>query len=726
MSILPPVPRCMSPATPSPQSDCTGAHAGRAVSLPVLSAAAPKVRRSRNGPRRALVLGVIHAAIITHVTLWLSRGGETLSPVEPSESMYTLETGVINAGFIFFAVAVLSTLVFGRFFCGWGCHVVALQDLCAWMLKKAHIRPRPFRSRLLVFVPVFAALYMFVWPTFRREALWPILRETQTIAATASTPAGSRYVWPEWLAFLGPVAPFPGFSVDLMVPDFWATFPGPWIAVPFLFICGFACVYFLGAKGYCTYGCPYGGLFGPADQLSPGRIKVDHSKCEGCGHCTAVCTSNVRVHEEIRDFGMVVDPGCMKCMDCVSVCPNDALSFGFGAPPIVKSLKRGRNPLKKERPKRVYDLAWWEEITLAGVFAAAFFGSRGLYGAVPLLMALGIAGCVAYIAHKAIRLPLDANLRLHNFTLRHKGRLRPAGAAFIASALLTLALTAQSLAVQWFEWRAQRVDDTVTVPASEVFRKQRAPLPPQQKAAAERAVALYTRASSWRMGGVGLAGTPAIDIRLAWLRCVLGDYAAAEADLRRVQSRGELKENTASQMATIIALQGKDASAFVREVLQHSPTFHNLRSALAQQYLEANRPSDAEALYTDHLEKHPGSAVALSRLGAIQMMTGRTSEGLITLRRAVDAEPRNAEARQQLGVGLFMSGKADDAIAEMKEAARLSPRDPLPLLRIADILRATGRPADAEPYLAQAREREERNRRRPPVAEYAGPHGTKP
>ena len=34
---------------------------------------------------------------------------------------------------------------------------------------------------------------------------------------------------------------------------------------------------------------------------------------------------------------MVVDPGCMKCMDCISVCPNDALYFGFGKPTIAVS-----------------------------------------------------------------------------------------------------------------------------------------------------------------------------------------------------------------------------------------------------------------------------------------------------------------------------------------------------------------------------------------------------
>jgi hypothetical protein len=41
--------------------------------------------------------------------------------------MDTLENAALNAGAIFFAVALLGTLVFGRFFCGWGCHIVALR-----------------------------------------------------------------------------------------------------------------------------------------------------------------------------------------------------------------------------------------------------------------------------------------------------------------------------------------------------------------------------------------------------------------------------------------------------------------------------------------------------------------------------------------------------------------------------------------------------------------------
>ena len=80
------------------------------------------------------------------------------------------------------------------------------------------------------------------------------------------------------------------------------------VAVPFLFVCGFMTVYFLGSKGFCTYACPYGGFFALADKVAPGKIRVTDA-CNQCGHCTAVCTSNVRVHAEVKAYGMVVDPG---------------------------------------------------------------------------------------------------------------------------------------------------------------------------------------------------------------------------------------------------------------------------------------------------------------------------------------------------------------------------------------------------------------------------------
>ena len=120
-SVTPP---CGRPVTHKSTSKPKG-HA--TVPLPVLDAgdgsgptSRTSIKASRMGPRRAAVLILVHVLIIAHIIQWRLTG-RTISPVEPSESMFTLEQGLVNAGFIFFSLAILSTLIFGRFFCGWRC-----------------------------------------------------------------------------------------------------------------------------------------------------------------------------------------------------------------------------------------------------------------------------------------------------------------------------------------------------------------------------------------------------------------------------------------------------------------------------------------------------------------------------------------------------------------------------------------------------------------------------
>jgi polyferredoxin len=190
----------------------------RSIELPVLANSAEQksgISHSQTSRWRAIALLALNLLMIAHIIQWRFMG-QTISPIEPSESMATLQRGAINAGFIFFALAILATLIFGRFVCGWGCHILALQDFCGWLLKKCGLTPRPFRSRLLVFVPLIVALYMFVFPTVYRF-----------FAAPKNEPL------------------IPPFTNHLITNDFWATFPPVLVAIPFLFICGFLTVYFL-------------------------------------------------------------------------------------------------------------------------------------------------------------------------------------------------------------------------------------------------------------------------------------------------------------------------------------------------------------------------------------------------------------------------------------------------------------------------------------------------
>ena len=159
------------------KSGCTGRDVKKrkSIRLPVLqnpSIQESGIRKSKTSRWRAAALISLNLLMVAHIIQWWIVG-TTISPIEPSETMYTIQRGAINAGLIFFSLAILATLIFGRFVCGWGCHIVALQDFCAWLLKKVGLVPKPFRSRLLVYVPLIAALYMFVLPSVLRAFTKP-------------------------------------------------------------------------------------------------------------------------------------------------------------------------------------------------------------------------------------------------------------------------------------------------------------------------------------------------------------------------------------------------------------------------------------------------------------------------------------------------------------------------------------------------------------------------
>lgn len=390
----------------------------RTGSLPRRDAHKPKngpPRRSRNSRRRAVILVLVHIVALVHIAHWKITGS-TISPVEPSEAMQTLELGYLNAGFVLFVLLILATMVLGRFFCGWACHVVAYQDLAATLLGRIGIRPRPIRSRLLVLVPFGAAFYMFIWPQIAR------LLE------------GSG---------------FPPLVAHFTTEEFWVTFPGPVIAALTFLVDGFLIVYLLGAKGFCTYGCPYGAFFGVSDRLALGQIKVTDD-CEQCGHCTATCSSNVRVHEEVAKYQRVVDPGCMKCLDCVSVCPKNALYFGWGRPSLF-------GPRTKKKRKRVYDFSWREEIALALIFLCALYAFRGLYDLVPFLLALGLSVVAALAGVLAWRFLRGSLERFQHHVLRHDGRWTTQGVAVSILAPTFLLFTGHSAWVQFHAREGERL-----------------------------------------------------------------------------------------------------------------------------------------------------------------------------------------------------------------------------------------------------------------------------
>jgi len=661
------------------------------VALPVVqsSTPAPRIRASRSSWKRFTVLLVIQTLIIVHVVLWIATGrSRTLAPVEPSESIRTVTDGIITVGAIFFAMALLSTALLGRWFCGWGCHVVLLQDACLKFCKRFGLHPKPFRSRLLAFIPLLLGLYMFVWPLAYRFAVVPAVQlMDRTIGAEHALPSGTRS------AFMffgipvprGELPPMRG-ELELTTEDFWATFPGWAIGVPFLVICGFATVYVLGAKGYCTYGCPYGGMFAPLDALAIGRIRVNDN-CEHCGHCTAVCTSNVRVHEEVREYGMVVDPGCMKCLDCVSVCPNDALSFGLGKPALRKGKPRGDGV----RPN--WDLTWPQEIALFVLYWLIFVGVRGVYGSglVSLLFASGIAAVATFVLWHAYRVLTETNVSFHRWRLKRQGTIRRPGMVYLTVAGVIGLFCAQCIAVRSMNIIGGKYDDDVRIPRHLIFTPRPQTLPRDEKIAARRALDWYDRAASLRDGGIGLVSNAQVDVRRGWLHACLHEFDRAETYIRRALSkaRGPVDGIARDAMLLIVLQAPKNDPAaqratfdrafdFARETLAEEPDLPLLREQFVALLRQARAfdpayLTEAFKVAADGTRAMPENTLMWTMRGQLEANHNALEAAIVSFRRALELEPDAPYTRVMLAQSLAANGNLDEANVEIERAIRIAP-----------------------------------------------------
>lgn len=588
------------------------------------------VRASRVGRWRMAVLIAIHVAIALHVAHWAVTGS-TLTPLEPSESIELTAKGVLNAGAIFFGLAILSTALFGRFFCGWACHLVAIQDACRWLLEKLGLRPRPVNLGLLGLVPLLVFVYMFLAP------LLPRIEQGLGLGIAHK---------------------------EFLTEGFWDTFPGLEMALLTFLVGGFLMVWFLGAKGFCTYACPYGAVFGIADQLAPVRIRVTDA-CEGCGHCTAVCTSNVRVHQEVRDWKAIVDPGCMKCLDCVSVCPKDALYVGFGAPALTAKRAQPARRLAASFVERLPSLAltaaflWsgfavllsrqgtlegrWatelaglslalalffpgksersggptlvENIVLALAFLAALYGLRGYQllpwqeERVPLLLALGLAVLFALAVHLCGRMLRRSEVALQAWDLVRGGKVTAAGRSVALVAVAFTGLVALAARAQVSEGREARSE-----------RESR-----EQRSERERELALA-----------------------------------------REQARAEYDRGVRAAQAGRL----EDAAVAFEAALARDPDFREARENLAGMYCAMGRFQQGIFHYRAALERHPEDADTHALLGQACAQQGDLASAEAAWLAAIRIAPAHRGAREGLAILCEERGDAAGARAHRAAAGR--------------------------------------------------------
>jgi len=111
------------------------------------------------------------------------------------------------------------------------------------------------------------------------------------------------------------------------------SFHGGWlVGGAFILVVG---LNFFMTRFWCRVLCPLGALLGVLSRFSVFGLEKKEGKCTDCSLCTASCQGGASPEHGPKWKGTE----CILCHNCVSVCPEDAIAFGFGVHPETTESK---------------------------------------------------------------------------------------------------------------------------------------------------------------------------------------------------------------------------------------------------------------------------------------------------------------------------------------------------------------------------------------------------
>jgi polyferredoxin len=204
--------------------------------------------------------------------------------------------GIVVGSLIIFTLQLITSLFFGRLFCGWICPGGGVQESCKQIVDKRTRGGKLDIIKYLIWVPwISSIIFLLVksGPNYQIDFFY----ETSN-----------------------------GVSVSNI--QSYITFYGVLTLIVSLALIG-------GRRGFCHYSCwmaPFmimGNKAREMFKIPSLNLVSDKSKCTGCKQCTKICQMSLNVDEMVK-VGKMYNSECIYCFECVDICKNDVINIKFG------------------------------------------------------------------------------------------------------------------------------------------------------------------------------------------------------------------------------------------------------------------------------------------------------------------------------------------------------------------------------------------------------------
>lgn len=225
---------------------------------------------------------------------------------------------VLAMNFVVVALLVVLTLLLGRVYCSVICPLGVMQDIFAWLGKKAKKNRYTYSSaknwlRYTVLVLFVASLAL------GSGVLAKLLAPYSAYGRIAGNILAPVWQWGNnVLAYLAERAD----SYAFYETEVWLK-SGLTLVIAVLTLLVLVVLAWRGGRTYCNTICPVGTVLGFVSRFSWLRPMIDTGKCVDCGLCSKNCKSScIDLSTHSIDYSR-----CVACMDCIEKCRKGAIRY---------------------------------------------------------------------------------------------------------------------------------------------------------------------------------------------------------------------------------------------------------------------------------------------------------------------------------------------------------------------------------------------------------------